>query len=81
MKIVGTDNQEMEVVFDYDCFLPGDLFLVGGKLCSIVRQNYLPKIINPDENIYEYTVYIHLKGEELETAINHFKFLRKYNLA
>lgn len=80
MKVVGTDNQEMEVVFGENCFESGDLLYFGENMCTVIRRNEYPYTFNFIGDLFEFTVYVHLEGEELETAINHFKFLRKYNL-
>lgn len=75
MKIYGTDTE------DFTTFLKDGSFESGDILGTNPDEEILVLRKLPAEHFFAYEVqYPALIGEELENAIQHFKFLRKYRL-
>lgn len=80
MNVPGTNRQKFKVVLNAK-FENGDILSSPGIKGEICNKSIYPKYETWLGDLYEYTMLRELEGEELEIAITHFKFLRKYNLA
>ena len=80
MSVLGTNRETFKVVLNAQ-FEKGDILSSPGINGEVYDKSIYPKYETWLGNLYEYTLLRELEGEELEIAIKHFKFLRKYNLA
>lgn len=78
MEIIGTERDEFEIFLAEDFYQVGEILETG-----LFEKNteVLNKTLLDEHDLVLYSLaYPALIGEELENAINHFKFLRRYGL-
>jgi hypothetical protein len=74
MEIYGTETEQFTTFLKYPHYKKGDVFGVKGNELIVVEKL-------PAEHFFAYKVaYPALIDDELENALQHFRFLRKYNL-